>query len=100
MKDSRPFQPKDLNGPQWFLFLVFMGLITRIPLLGLASAENTDGVLSLTYFSPDLVSTPRFVILPGYPALLVVGGALGDYRMVVGKDLVRAGGPAFLDPPL
>ena len=62
MSEPKPFKPRQLTETQWFWFLAFMGLLVRIPMLKLASAETTDGVLSLTYFSPDLAQTPRFII--------------------------------------
>lgn len=98
MTERKPFQPRRLTGTQWFWFLAFMGLVTRLPLLRLASAETTDGVLCLTYFSPQLASTPRFVIFPAYPALLWVGQALGAPGWLWGRLLSAAAGILFLVP--
>ncbi len=50
--------------------LLAVGLLTRLPLLGWFTTEMTDGVLCVTYFQWRLFDLPRFVIFPGYPALL------------------------------
>jgi hypothetical protein len=94
MKTPKPFHDKTLTDKQWFWFLAFMGLITRIPLLKLAKAETTDGILSLTYFSSQFVQTPRFVILPGYPLLLWL---TGDHALA-GRLLAALAGLLFLIP--
>jgi hypothetical protein len=98
MTELKPFKPRQLTAVQWFWFLAFIGLLVRIPMLKLASAETTDGVLSLTYFSPDLAQTPRFIILPGYPALLWVGEQLGFSGWLWGRILSTVAGLLFLIP--
>jgi hypothetical protein len=96
--EPKPFKPRQLTEVQWFWFLAFMGLLVRIPMLKLASAETTDGVLSLTYFSPDLAQTPRFIILPGYPAFLWLGMKLGFPGWLWGRILSALAGLLFLIP--
>jgi hypothetical protein len=98
MTESRPYQPRQLTPAQWFWFLAFMGLLARLPFLKVFSAETTDGVLCLTYFSPDLVQTPRFVILPGYPALLWIGQFLGLPGWLWGRLISMVAGLLFLIP--
>lgn len=98
MNARKNFKPRQLTGPQWFWCLAFMGLLTRLPLLKMFSAETTDGVLCLTYFSPDLVATPRFVILPGYPALLWLGQWAGLPGWWWGRLLSALSGILFLIP--
>ncbi len=98
MTEPRPYKPRQLTATQWFWFLAFIGLLVRVPMLKLASAETTDGVLSLTYFSPDLVQTPRFVIMPGYPALLWLGQQLGISGWFWGRILSSLAGILFLIP--
>ncbi|HJT23042.1 MAG TPA: glycosyltransferase family 39 protein [bacterium] len=100
MTESRPYKPHQLNPNQWFWFLAFMGLLTRLPFLKIFSAETTDGVYCLTYFSPDFVQTqtPRFIILPGYPALLWMGQHLGLPGWLWGRLVSSAAGLLFLVP--
>ncbi len=98
MIESRLYKPRQLSPPQWFWFLAFMGLLTRLPFLRIFSAETTDGVLCLTYFSPDLAPTPRFIILPGYPALLWVGQHLGMPDWLWGRLVSSLAGLLFLIP--
>lgn len=100
MTETRPYKPRQLNPNQWFWFLVFMGLLTRLPFLKLFSAETTDGVYCLTYFSADFAQTqtPRFIILPGYPALLWLGQALGLPGWLWGRLISAAAGLLFLVP--
>jgi hypothetical protein len=94
MKTPKPFHDKTLTDKQWFWFLAMMGLLTRLSLLNFFKAETTDGILSLTYFSPQFVDTPRFVILPGYPLLLWM---TGDHAFV-GRLLASLAGLLFLIP--
>lgn len=75
-----------------------MGLLTRIPLLRVAKAETTDGILSLTYFSPNFVDTPRFCILPGYSTLLWIGQFLGLDGILWGRIVAAVAGLLFLIP--
>jgi hypothetical protein len=98
MSTAKVFKPRQLTGPQWFWCLAFMGLLTRLPLLNMFSAETTDGVLCLTYFSSDLVPTPRFVILPGYPALLWLGQWAGLPGWWWGRLLAALSSLLFLIP--
>ena len=98
MSDSQVFKPRQLTGTQWFWFLVFMGLLTRVPMLQLNTAETTDGVLCLTYFSPDFVQTPRFIIMPGYPFLLWLGQVLALPGWIWGRVLASLAGFLFLIP--
>lgn len=92
------FQPKEVTGAQWFWFLVILGLAMRLIPMGYVTAETTDGVLCLTYFSPDRVETPRFVLMPGYPALLWLGERLGLEGPLVGRLLSVLAGLLFLFP--
>jgi len=89
---------KTVTATQWFWFLAVMGIATRLPLLKLATAETTDGILCLTYFSPSLVQTPRFVIFPGYPILLWAGQVLGMDGIQWGRALSALAGLLFLIP--
>ena len=57
--------------------LFSVGLLTRFPFLHWFTSELTDGVLCITYFQSRLYEIPRFVILPGYPALVSMGAGLG-----------------------
>ena len=98
MPEKRPYQPRQLSAAHWFWFLAFMGLLTRLPFIKLPAAETTDGVLCLTYFSSDFVHTPRFVILPGYPALLWLGSQLGWAGWLWGRFLSTLAGLLFLIP--
>src|SRR5579863_7549131 len=98
MTESRLYKSRSLTPAQWFWFLAFMGLLARLPFLKVFSAETTDGVLCLTYFSPDFVQTPRFVILPGYPALLWLGQFLGLPGWLWGRIASMAAGLLFLIP--
>ncbi|HEY5038410.1 MAG TPA: glycosyltransferase family 39 protein, partial [bacterium] len=70
----------------------------RLPMLKLATAETTDGVLCLTYFSPEMAQTPRFVVLPGYPFLLHIGEWLGCGGWMWGRLLSTLAGLLFLIP--
>lgn len=98
MKTPGPYKEKQLNGRQWFWFLAFMGLLTRLSMLRLSAAETTDGILSMTYFSPDLVATPRNVLLPGYPSLLWLGQGIGLPGWIWGRLLAILAGLLFLIP--
>jgi len=98
MRETKPFIPRQLNEAQWAWFLAFMGLLTRLPMLRLCSAETTDGVFCLTYFSPDFVQTPRFIILPGYPALVWLGQQMGLPGWLWGRLLSTFAGLLFLIP--
>ena len=100
MKPSRPYTPRQLNPNQWFWFLAFMGLLTRLPFLRIFNAETTDGVYCLTYFLPDFgpTQTPRFIILPGYPALVWLGQHLGFPGWLWGRLVSAAAGLLFLIP--
>ena len=95
---SKPFVPRKLSSAQWFWFLAFMGLLTRVATLRTASAETTDGILCLTYFSPDIVQTPRFLILPGYPALVWLGEHWGMPGWLWGRIVSALAGILFLIP--
>ena len=83
---------------QWIWFVAVIALLTRLPLIGASVAENTDGILSLTYFSKDFVATPRFVILPGYPLLLLPGHWLGLDGILWGRCVSCLSGMLFLIP--
>ncbi len=98
MTEAHPYQPRQLTPAQWAWFLAFMGLLARLPFLKVFSAETTDGVLCLTYFSSDFVQTPRFVILPGYPALLWIGQAVGLPGWLWGRAISMTAGLLFLIP--
>ncbi len=98
MTRTGEWKPRQLSQTQWFWFLLFIGLLTRIPMLNVAKAETTDGILSLTYFSPSLVDTPRFCILPGYSVLLWLGQSLGADGILWGRILAAAAGLLFLIP--
>ncbi|HXL72054.1 MAG TPA: glycosyltransferase family 39 protein, partial [bacterium] len=89
---------RHLTEPQWFWFIAVIGLLTRLPLLTLSSAETTDGILSLTYFSKDFVATPRFIIMPGYPFLLWLGHAFGSDEWLWGRGISCLAGLLFLIP--
>jgi hypothetical protein len=89
---------RHLTENQWFWFVAVIGLLTRLPLLGLSGSENTDGILSLTYFSKDFVATPRFVILPGYPLLLQLGAWLGLGGIFWGRIISCVAGLLILIP--
>ena len=98
MKESKLFVPRQLTAGQWFWFLAVIGLLVRLPMLRQAAAETTDGVLCLTYFSPDMADTPRMVLLPGYPALLWIGLHLGLPDWFWGRLLSTVAGLIFLIP--
>ena len=98
MKKTKPFEPRRLSSAQWFWFLAFMGILTRAAMLRTAAAETTDGILCLTYFNLDFVQTPRFMILPGYPALLWLGEHLGLPGWLWGRILSALAGVLFLIP--
>jgi len=98
MTETRSFVPRKLTSNQWFWFLALIGLLVRLPMLTLSQAETTDGILSLTYFSDDFVQTPRFVILPGYPALLWIGTHMGVAGWLWGRLLSTLAGLLFLIP--
>ena len=89
---------RHLTEQQWFWFIMVIGLLTRLPLLTLSTAETTDGILSLTYFSKDFVATPRFVILPGYPFLLWLGQGLGLEGWLWGRIVSCLAGLLFIIP--
>jgi hypothetical protein len=98
MKSQMVFRESQVSEKHWFWFLAFMGLILRVPFLNLAKAETTDGVLCLTYFSPDYVVTPRFVLMPAYPALLWLGEQAGLNGGMWGRILASLAGLLFLIP--
>jgi hypothetical protein len=98
MKKIKFFRQRNVTGSHWFWFLAVMGLVTRLPLLRFPTAETTDGVLCLTYFAPDLVATPRFVLFPGYPVLLWLGQGLGLPDWFWGRLLAALAGLLFLIP--
>src|SRR5579871_3657415 len=87
-----------LTEKQWIWFVVVIAFLTRWPLLGSSTAEGTDGILCLTYFAKDFVVTPRFVILPGYPVLLLLGQWLGLQGIVWGRVISCLFGLLFLIP--
>ncbi|HET9869252.1 MAG TPA: glycosyltransferase family 39 protein [bacterium] len=99
---ARPFKPRVYTDAQlaltWFWFLAVLGLATRLSLLANNVTENTDGILNLTYFSPDRVPTPRFVLLPGYPFLVWAGQRLGLDGVLWGRGLASLFGLLFLFP--
>ena len=82
----------------WFWFLAVLGLATRLSLLANNATENTDGILNLTYFSPDRTDTPRFVLLPGYPMLVWIGQRLGVDEILWGRFWAALAGLFFLWP--
>ncbi|HVM32923.1 MAG TPA: glycosyltransferase family 39 protein [bacterium] len=96
------YQPRVFTDRQltwvWFFFLLILGAATRWTLLSNNATENTDGILNLTYFSPDRVPTPRFVLLPGYPALVWAGEKLGFSGILWGRSLASLAGLLFLIP--
>ncbi len=98
MKNPRSFQERKLTGAHWFWFLAILGLVTRIPLLGLNTAETTDGVWSLTYFSPAFLPNDRFVIFPGYPFILYLAEKLGVGGWYFGRLVSALAGIFFLIP--
>jgi hypothetical protein len=98
MKNWDNWKPRQLTEAQWFWFLLVIGALTRIPLLRFSTAETTDTILSLTYFSKDFVQTPRFCILPGYPFLLRVGQWLGWEGALWGRAIAALAGLLFLIP--
>lgn len=95
---GRAFEPKEVTGKQWFWFLLFLGLAMRLIPMGYVTAETTDGVLCLTYFSPDRVPTPRFILMPGYPALLWLAERIGIDGALAGRLISSAAGLLFLLP--
>jgi hypothetical protein len=98
MKPSKPFIPRQFTSRQWFWFLLFIALITRLPLLRLATAETTDGVWSLTYFSDQFFPNDRFVIFPGYPFLLWLGQKVGVGGWMLGRVVSFLAGLFLLIP--
>jgi hypothetical protein len=102
LKPVPPYKPRAFTDEQmtriWFWFLLVLGLATRLSLLTNNATENTDGILNLTYFSPDRVPTPRFVLLPGYPMLLWVGQQLGLNEIIWGRLWASLAGMLFLWP--
>ena len=98
MPSPQEWKPRVLTAAHWFWFLLFMGLVTRLPLLRLATAETTDGVWSLTYFSPTFLPNDRFVIFPGYPFLLLIGQWLGAGGFLLGRIVSAVAGILFLIP--
>jgi hypothetical protein len=99
---KKAYQPKVYTDIQlswiWFFFLLVLGLATRFSLLTNNATENTDGILNLTYFFPDRVSTPRFVLLPGFPMLVWLGQKLGLDGILWGRALASLAGLLFLWP--
>jgi hypothetical protein len=95
---SAEWKPRELTPAHWFWFLIFMGLVTRVPLLRMATAETTDGVYCLTYFSPSFQPNDRFVLFPGYPFLLSLGQWLGAQGWLLGRILSSLAGFLFLIP--
>jgi hypothetical protein len=87
MARSKPYVPREFTARQWVWFLLAFGLIIHIPLLKLATAETTDGVLCLSYFRPDFTPGDRFVLFPGYPFLLFLGQKLGIEGWLWGRIL-------------
>jgi hypothetical protein len=85
-------------GWTWFFFLLILGLATRLSLLGNNATENTDGILNLTYFSPERVDTPRFVLLSGYPMLIWIGQHFGLNAILWGRFLATLAGLLFIWP--
>jgi hypothetical protein len=67
--------------------LCVVGLLTRFPFLHWFTSELTDGVLCLTYFQSHIYEIPRFVIFPGYPALVSMGAGLGLPAETWGRTL-------------
>ncbi|GEM_PF-1015291 len=98
MSERKPFVPRQLSPVQWFWFLAFVGILTRAAMLRTAAAETTDGILCLTYFNPDFVQTPRFIILPGYPALVWLGEQMGLPGWLWGRMVSALAGVLFLIP--
>ncbi len=98
MTDDWKHARRVVTEKQWIWFVAVIGLLTRLPLIGASAAENTDGILSLTYFSKDFVTTPRFVILPGYPLLLLAGHWLGLDGILWGRCVSCLFGLLFLIP--
>jgi hypothetical protein len=60
-----------------WVVLGIVGVLTRLLFLHWFTTELTDGVLCLTYFKSHLYEIPRFVVFPGYPALVALGAVLG-----------------------
>ncbi len=98
MPSSKEWKPRILTAAHWFWFLLFMGVVTRLPLLRMAAAETTDGVYSLTYFSPHFVPNERFVLFPGYPFLLFLGQCMGATGWILGRWVSALAGLLFLLP--
>ena len=98
MKEEKLFSEKHVSEKQWFWFLAFVGLITRFPLLRMFSAETTDAVFSLTYFTTGWTQTHHFGILPGHPLLLWVGQWFGLSGWLWGRIVSAAAGLIFLIP--
>ncbi|HVZ79514.1 MAG TPA: glycosyltransferase family 39 protein [bacterium] len=87
MARSKPYVPREFSSRQWVWFLLGLGLVLRIPLLKLATAETTDGVLCLSYFSSGFAPGERFVLFPGYPFLLALGQRIGIEGWLWGRIL-------------
>jgi 4-amino-4-deoxy-L-arabinose transferase-like glycosyltransferase len=98
MFSRREWKPREITSAQWFVFLAFMALITRIPMLKVAKAETTDGVYCLTYFAPNFVPNDRFVIFPGYPFLLHLLQMGGVEGVGGGRALSALASVLFLIP--
>lgn len=98
MFSPKEWKPRVLTAAHWFWFLLFMGLVTRLPLLRLATAETTDGVFCLTYFSSTFVPNDRFVLFPGYPFILHLGQWLGAEGWFLGRLVSALAGLLFLIP--
>jgi hypothetical protein len=98
MSSPKEWKPRVLTAAHWFWFLLFMGLVTRLPLLRLATAETTDGVYSLTYFSTNFVPNDRFVLFPGYALVVYLGECLGAQGWYWGRLISALSGLLFLIP--
>lgn len=98
MARSKSYVPRQFTARQWVWFLLALGLVLHIPLLTLATAETTDGVWSLTYFSDRFFPNDRFVIFPGYPFLLWIAEKLGFGGWMTGRILSSLAGLLMLIP--
>src|SRR6185295_1176755 len=98
MKKENFFKRRNVTAAHWFWFLAVMGLVTRLPLLRFSTAETTDGIFCLTFFSPDLVESPRNVLSPGYPLLLWLGQEVGLPGWLWGRIVAALAGMLFLIP--
>jgi 4-amino-4-deoxy-L-arabinose transferase-like glycosyltransferase len=98
MPSRKNWKPRTITDAQWFVFLAFMALITRLPMLGVAKAETTDGIYCLTYFAPNFVPNDRFVIFPGYPFLLHLLQLAGVEGVWGGRALAALASALLLIP--